>query len=287
MSFINFIRANASWLGAGFLLALLSSFGQTFFISIFSGALRNEFDLTHAEWGATYAFGTFSSAVVMVWAGGLSDQFRTRYLGVFVLLGLALSASFMMLNTSATLLILVIFCLRFFGQGMATHLSAVAMSRWFSAQRGRALSIANMGYALGEASLPVAFVVLLAFVEWRLLWGVAGIDCHFGSTCVVCIAESGTHTTIHGRKRYVKGYGTAPLDPCAGDKTSPVLVHGAGAFGAAGLWHGVLFPTGPFCLGKGMDTFGIGGNISFLHGVCDCHDIRPRVGCRTDLAHQN
>ena len=51
MSFINFIRANASWLGAGFLLALLSSFGQTFFISIFSGALRNEFDLTHAEWG--------------------------------------------------------------------------------------------------------------------------------------------------------------------------------------------------------------------------------------------
>ena len=87
MSFINFIRANASWLGAGFLLALLSSFGQTFFISIFSGALRNEFDLTHAEWGATYALGTFSSAVVMVWAGGLSDQFRTRYLGVFVLLG--------------------------------------------------------------------------------------------------------------------------------------------------------------------------------------------------------
>ena len=82
MSFINFIRANASWLGAGFLLALLSSFGQTFFISIFSGALRNEFDLTHAEWGATYALGTFSSAVVMVWAGGLSDQFRTRYLGV-------------------------------------------------------------------------------------------------------------------------------------------------------------------------------------------------------------
>ena len=22
-----------------------------------------------------------------------------------------------------------------------------------------------------------------------------------------------------------------------------------------------------------MDTFGIGGNISILHGVCDCHDI--------------
>jgi MFS family permease len=175
MSFFSFIRANASWLGAGFLLALLSSFGQTFFISIFSGALRNEFDLTHAEWGATYALGTFSSAVVMVWAGGLSDRFRTRYLGVFVLLGLAFSASFMMLNTSATLLILVIFCLRFFGQGMATHLSAVAMSRWFSAQRGRALSIANMGYALGEASLPVAFVVLLVFVEWRWLWGVAAL----------------------------------------------------------------------------------------------------------------
>ena len=190
MSFINFISANASWLGAGFLLALLSSFGQTFFISIFSGALRNEFDLTHAEWGATYALGTFSSAVVMVWAGGLSDQFRTRYLGVFVLLGLALSASFMMLNTSATLLILVIFCLRFFGQGMATHLSAVAMSRWFSAQRGRALSIANMGYALGEASLPVAFVILLAFIEWRLLWGVAALIAIFAAPVLFALLKT-------------------------------------------------------------------------------------------------
>lgn len=175
MSFIDFIRANASWLGAGFLLALMSSFGQTFFISIFSGALRNEFDLSHAQWGATYALGTFSSAIVMVWAGGLSDHFRTRYLGVGVLLGLAFSTCFMMLNTSATLLIVVIFCLRFFGQGMATHLSAVAMSRWFSAQRGRALSIANMGFALGEATLPVAFVVLLAFIDWRLLWGLAAL----------------------------------------------------------------------------------------------------------------
>ena len=25
--------------------------------------------------------------------------------------------------------------------------------------------------------------------------------------------------------------------------------------GAAGLWHGVFFPTGPLCRGKGMDTF--------------------------------
>jgi hypothetical protein len=38
-NFVTFFRVNARWLGAGFLLSFTSSFGQTFFISIFSGQI--------------------------------------------------------------------------------------------------------------------------------------------------------------------------------------------------------------------------------------------------------
>jgi hypothetical protein len=39
-------------LAAGFLLALLSSFGQTFFIALFGAQIRTEFGLTHGASGA-------------------------------------------------------------------------------------------------------------------------------------------------------------------------------------------------------------------------------------------
>jgi hypothetical protein len=39
-----FLRANAPWLAAGFLLTFASSFGQTFFIAVFVGEIRADFD---------------------------------------------------------------------------------------------------------------------------------------------------------------------------------------------------------------------------------------------------
>ena len=55
MSRLDFLTRNAPWLGAGAMLTLLSSFGQTFFISIFAGEIRADFGLSHAAWGGIYA----------------------------------------------------------------------------------------------------------------------------------------------------------------------------------------------------------------------------------------
>lgn len=52
-----FLKANAPWLGAGALMTLASSFGQTFFIAIFAGEIRAEFGLGHGAWGAIYTLG--------------------------------------------------------------------------------------------------------------------------------------------------------------------------------------------------------------------------------------
>ena len=166
----NFIINNLRWLTAGALLTFLSSFGQTYFISIFSGEIRNTFDLSHGDWGLINGFGTFASAIVMIWAGGLTDIMRVRKLGPIVLCALSASCLFMAFNPLVALLPVVIFCLRLTGQGMSTHIAAVAMSRWFVSNRGKALSISNLGFSFGEALIPLFLVSALIYFSWQKIW---------------------------------------------------------------------------------------------------------------------
>ena len=175
MSFLNFLRANIRWLLAGFLLTFSSSYGQTFFIAIFSGEIRAEFGLSHGAWGGIYTIATSLSAAAMIWGGALTDRFRVRGLGALVLCGLALACLAMALLPAVWMLVPTILALRFFGQGMSTHIAGVGMARWFKAARGRALSVAMMGIALGNAVLPLIFAALLLTLPWRSLWFIAAL----------------------------------------------------------------------------------------------------------------
>ena len=174
---LTFLRENAPFLSTGALLAFLSSFGQTFFISIFGGEIRAQFGLTNGDWGLIYMAGTGLSAVAMVFAGGLADRFRVRVLGVAVIALLALACLAMAVNPWASALPLVIFALRFTGQGMTSHVATVAMVRWFVAARGRALAVATMGFMAAEALMPITFVWLKQHVEWHMLWVGAALFC--------------------------------------------------------------------------------------------------------------
>lgn len=174
MSILTFLRRNAPFLTVGVLLTLSSSFGQTFFIAVFAGQIRQAFDLTHGDWGVLYSAGTTASAAVMIWAGLATDTFRVRVLGPAVLLVLALACVLMAVAWSRTTLVFAIFALRFAGQGMATLVATVAMARWFVASRGKALSISRVGVGLGEAFLPLIFVALMGAFDWRMLWLLAG-----------------------------------------------------------------------------------------------------------------
>lgn len=173
METLRFIRDNLKWLTAGFLLTFSSSYGQTFFISMFAGEIQSEFGLSNAAWGGIYMLGTLASALVMVWAGVLTDEHRVRTIGSIVLTLLAMACLAMAATPSALFLIPLIFMLRLFGQGMASHVAAVAMARWYVATRGRALSIAALGFSVGQAFLPLLFVALLGTIGWRWSWVVA------------------------------------------------------------------------------------------------------------------
>lgn len=175
MDTLSFIRNNFRWLLAGMLLTFSSSFGQTFFISVFAGEIQAAFGLSHGAWGGIYMVGTLASAAVMIWAGSLTDYFRVRQIGALTLALLAVACLAVAVAPSVWMLPFVVFLLRISGQGMASHTASVSMARWFVAARGRALAIAAFGYSIGEATLPIIFVVLMGFIGWRGSWGIAAV----------------------------------------------------------------------------------------------------------------
>ncbi|MEM8823953.1 MAG: MFS transporter [Pseudomonadota bacterium] len=174
-SFRAFVRDNAPFLSAGVLIAFTSSFGQTFFISLWADDIMTAFGLSDGGWGALYALATLVSAAAMVFVGGLTDRIRIRRLAAFVCLGLAAACLAMAGARGWVVLGVAVFALRFFGQGMMSHLAAVAMARWFVASRGKALAIAATGFMIGQAVLPVAFVSAEIIISWQGLWVVSAV----------------------------------------------------------------------------------------------------------------
>ena len=171
-----FYRDNARWLTAGLMLALCSSFGQTFFISLFAGQIKAAYGLSDGGWGGIYTVATLISAALLIEAGGLADTVPLRRLALIVVGLYVVVAAGMAFNTSIWGLVALIAGLRFCGQGMMGHISVTAMGRWFRAHRGRAVAVAGLGYSLGEAVLPTVAVALIAWIGWRAAWAaVAGV----------------------------------------------------------------------------------------------------------------
>lgn len=167
---VDFLKENARFLSAGAVLTFSSSFGQTYFIAIFAAQIMSSYGLTDGEWGGLYTLSTTASAVVMFWAGALTDHFRVRKLALIVFPALATVCLLMAASTSLVMLCVIVFLLRLLGQGMMSQLAVTAMARWFVARRGLALSISVLGFAIGQAILPVALASLLELTEWRYIW---------------------------------------------------------------------------------------------------------------------
>ena len=68
------------------------------------------------------------------------------------------------------ILILAIFLLRLFGQGMMTHTAYTEIGRWFIGNRGRATSLIVPGHQAGEALLPISFAVIAVTLGWQAGW---------------------------------------------------------------------------------------------------------------------
>ena len=88
LTYGRFARRNWDHLLFGAMLLALSSFGQTYFISLFGTHFRQEFGLSDGGLGTTYAVGTVLSAMTLGWVGRWIDltSVRRYTMGVAALL---------------------------------------------------------------------------------------------------------------------------------------------------------------------------------------------------------
>jgi MFS family permease len=169
---LRFVADNRRLLAFGLLTALFSSFGQTFFIGTFGDVLREEFSLSAGQFGGLYSLATLGSAIALTWTGRQFDRMPLRRYVTWVALGLVVACVLMSTARSVWMLGLALFAMRQTGQGLMSHTSSTSMARAFDSARGRALSIAVMGYPLGQAVLPAIVVAGMARVGWRVVWAV-------------------------------------------------------------------------------------------------------------------
>ncbi|WP_299377663.1 MFS transporter [uncultured Kiloniella sp.] len=168
----NFILTNARFLAFGFVVAFASSFGQTFYVSLFSEEIRTDLNLSHGDFGAFYSSATLISGFAVIWFGKQIDHMDLRAYSYLVILGLCTATLALAFIPSGLpyLTFPIFFLVRLCGQGLMSHISVTAMARYFHDNRGRAISIASLGLSLGEASLPLLTIWMLSLLDWRDVW---------------------------------------------------------------------------------------------------------------------
>ena len=175
MHYFNFIKENWRFLGFGISLNFFSSTGQTFFISIFGGEFRREFNLSEGDFGFIYMIATLLSAGSLIWLGRLIDRMDLRVYTLLICLGSILASFSTSVVSSAFMLTIAFYLLRLMGQGLMNHIAVTSMGRYFTAERGTAIGIITLGSTLGLAVYPTLGVTLIKSIGWSGSWVVLAI----------------------------------------------------------------------------------------------------------------
>jgi MFS family permease len=174
MKFHELLKQHWRAIGLGFALTFLSSFGQTFFISLSGPDIRQAFELTHGSFSLIYSVATLCSGILMIWIGSVIDQVSIRLYATVALLGLSTAALGLSLAPNIAVLGLSLFFLRLCGQGMLGHAGIMSTARLPEGIRGRAVGVSTLGFSGGEAVLPGIAVALIAALGWSGTWRTVG-----------------------------------------------------------------------------------------------------------------
>ena len=167
----NFFYFDPKLLIYGFLIVFFASYGQTFFISLFNTEIKSFYNLTDGEFGFVYAISTLLSSFFLISFAKLIDRIDLRIYSLLVTLGLFIACLGMaFLINNIFFLFIIIFMLRFFGQGAMTHAGETTMARYFGKNRGKALSVATLGGMTGVMFLPYISLNLIKDLNVSQLW---------------------------------------------------------------------------------------------------------------------
>jgi MFS family permease len=163
MTYLSLIKAEPRPLLFAMCNAFFSCFGQSHFLALFSLTILQQYHLTNTHFGTIYAGATLLSAVFLPIIGPWIDRVDVRKYCLLILVSLTLGYQFLLSTSSVVILFASLFLLRFAGQGLCTHVNGVCTARYFGNNRGKALSLTNIGFPVAEGLFTpmVAALVLI------------------------------------------------------------------------------------------------------------------------------
>lgn len=170
--YVHFVRQGWPLLAFGFLSFFWGNFGQSFFIGAYGESIKASLELTASQYGRIYSLATLFSGSVIMFIGHWIDKTPLKKFTLYVVVGLFFACALMASASHVIILFAAFFLVRLCGQGMFPHIAVVTMARSFSANRGKAVSVAASGVPVGEVILPLLAVILIASVGWQVSWWV-------------------------------------------------------------------------------------------------------------------
>ncbi len=160
-------------------LAIASSPGQTFGISIFIEPMRLELGLTHGQMGLAYTLGTLFGAGPILWIGHQVDRRGLRRVALAVVVAFGLSCCLMGLVQNWIQVVFAFTLLRMLGPGALSLISSNVLPFWFSRRLGTVEGLRQTAMAVAMATVPPLNLWLVYQFGWRIGYAVLGVSILF------------------------------------------------------------------------------------------------------------
>jgi MFS family permease len=199
------------------MMAYMLVIGSTFSaFGLFVLPVSAEFKLTRAEMNTALILLNLGNAALAPLLGRLLDRISARR--VFFACALLLAVGFVILGLSRSIWLsaLVLGVLMPFGVlGAGTLTMTVFLARWFTAHRGRALTIASLGLSLASVTVPPVVGMLIESQGWRTALLILGV--------AVGLLLGGLGLLLRERPGQGEHEGGAPVhEAAAGQSAAPV-----------------------------------------------------------------
>ncbi len=168
----------------GAFLVQAVTIGSVFAYGVFFTVLESEFGWSRTILSVATSLAFLNMGIFAIAAGRLSDRFGPK--GVLIVTGLCTGTAYMLMYFLQAPWQLITIYGVLVGIGLAAHdvvtLSTVA--RWFPKRRGMMSGIVKVGTALGQMSIPIIAVALIASIGWRGAFVTLGV----GAAVILVIA---------------------------------------------------------------------------------------------------
>lgn len=156
------------------LLAIASSPGQTFGVSVFIEAIRTDLGLTHGQMGLAYTLGTLLGAGPIFWIGHQLDCFGLKRVALCVLIVFGLACCGMGVVQTWWQIAVAFTLLRMLGPGALSLISSNVLPFWFSRKLGTVEGLRQTAMAIAMAIIPPLNLWLIVQFGWRTAYALLG-----------------------------------------------------------------------------------------------------------------